>query len=389
MKSTARARRILVVDDEEGILRMFKAVLGGYGYATEEARDARSAFDLLGRQGFDVVISDINMPGIDGLAFLTAVRDRDPHLPVILMTGRPSEDSSRRAQREGAFRYVIKPVMPAVLRETVERAIVARDLSRAPDVSSSPANREGEAGDAGARLERAIATAWVAYRPIVSCAKRSVIAYSTRVCSSEPAFESSGALFDGAQCAGRLDHLLRTVRNRAAQAPPGDAKLVIEMPASQLGDPELCDTASTLGQMAGRVVLDITERATLDGLTDLPLRIASLRATGFAIGVGSVGVGFADFGCFARVRPDWGRLDASFVHDIHRRPHKQRIASTLAHLCADQGIVLIADGVNSWDDHRALIDLGIDGHEGDLFGKPERRFAAPRWHEFREESPRH
>jgi EAL domain-containing protein (putative c-di-GMP-specific phosphodiesterase class I) len=131
--------------------------------------------------------------------------------------------------------------------------------------------------------------------------------------------------------------------------------------------------------MADRVVLEITERATLEGLTDLPARIASLRGVGFGIGVGSLGTGFADFGCFARIRPDWGRLDAAFVHDIHGRQHKQRVAGTLAHLCADQGIALVADGVDSWEDQRALIDLGVDWQSGDLFGKPERRFAAPRW----------
>src|SRR5579859_7302812 len=123
--------RILLVDDEPGMLRMLKVALGQYGFVTEEALDGQEAMELLGRKSFDVIVSDVNMPRYPGLEFLRGVRERDPDVPVIMMTGKPSIESSTRAVEYGAFRYLVKPVMPAALRDAVERAIRLHEIARA------------------------------------------------------------------------------------------------------------------------------------------------------------------------------------------------------------------------------------------------------------------
>ena len=128
--SPQRPYCILLVDDEPGILRMFKAALTNYGFLTEEARDGREAMDRLARGTFDAIVSDINMPGSGGLEFLRAVRERDLDVPVIMMTGKPSAQSSRKAMESGAFRCLTKPVMPATLRDVVEQAVSVHDVAR-------------------------------------------------------------------------------------------------------------------------------------------------------------------------------------------------------------------------------------------------------------------
>src|SRR5580658_2244403 len=103
---TRNTTRVLLVDDEPSIRRMFKTALANYGFETEEASDGREALRRIARTPFDVIVSDINMPGQGGLEFLRDVRKRDLDVPVIMMTGKPTLESSNRALEYGAFRYL-------------------------------------------------------------------------------------------------------------------------------------------------------------------------------------------------------------------------------------------------------------------------------------------
>jgi DNA-binding NtrC family response regulator len=118
------------VDDEPGILRMFRTALADAGFDIEEASDGRVALERLANESFDVVVSDINMPRYGGLDLLRNVQGRYPDIPMIMMTGKPSLDSSNKALELGAVRYLIKPVFPAALKEAVERAAEAYALRR-------------------------------------------------------------------------------------------------------------------------------------------------------------------------------------------------------------------------------------------------------------------
>jgi DNA-binding NtrC family response regulator len=121
--------RILLVDDEPSILRMFRSALANYGYATELAGSLDEAMLLLEMESFDVVVSDVNMPGGSGFDLLLAVRRRGLAVPFLIMTGKPPVDFLKKAAEAGAWRAVIKPVMPPALRDLVE-AMVAEGRQR-------------------------------------------------------------------------------------------------------------------------------------------------------------------------------------------------------------------------------------------------------------------
>lgn len=118
-----RRRRILLVDDEPGLLRIFHTALKIYGYDVVGCVSASEALERLGRESFDVVISDVNMPKCGGIELLQMIRKLHPSLPVIVMTGRPSADVERRAIEHGASSFLIKPIMPANLRSAIESAL--------------------------------------------------------------------------------------------------------------------------------------------------------------------------------------------------------------------------------------------------------------------------
>jgi EAL domain-containing protein (putative c-di-GMP-specific phosphodiesterase class I) len=358
---------------------MFKTVLSGYGFETHGAEDARSAVELLTQRPFDVIISDINMPGLSGLELLRSVRARDRDVPVILMTGKPSAESSVEALERGAFRYFIKPIMPAVLREAVECAIQAHDIARSQNPSTSNL-ASGSTGAGERRFERALAAIWIAYQPIVSCPERTVFGYEALVRTDEPGFEFPGVLVEAATRLGRLAELGAMARSRAAVRPPGSSKLLVKVAPSELSDADLHDPASKLATIADQVMLELTERPELERVTDLSSRVATLREIGFAIAIDALSGGYADLETLERVRPDAAKLDAALVHDIHCRSAKQRSVRAMSRLCSDQGIAIIAPGVDAPADRRALLDLGVELLQGDLFAKPARRFpAVPDW----------
>ena len=140
----AEPRSILVVDDDRAMREMLASLFREQGFQVAEAGSADEATKLLGESDFDVVLSDIRMPGKSGIQMVGDVRRLRPHTPVILMTAFGSIDSAVEAMRAGAFDYVRKPFEPDVVQLTVERALERRVLEeenrrlrRAVDQTSS------------------------------------------------------------------------------------------------------------------------------------------------------------------------------------------------------------------------------------------------------------
>jgi len=119
---------LLIVDDEPMIRGTLGQFLTRAGHDVAAAADVASAFRHLEGTTFDVVLSDIVMPGPDGLELLRRVRERTPETKVILLTGEPSVDTASKALRAGAFDYLAKPVARAQLIATVERALAFKTL---------------------------------------------------------------------------------------------------------------------------------------------------------------------------------------------------------------------------------------------------------------------
>jgi two-component system response regulator AtoC len=121
--------RVLAVDDEADMLEVLEDVLRRPGLAVETERDSGRALLRLGEETFDLLITDLRMPGMDGLALLQAAREADPDLLVLVVTAYPAVESAVEAIRGGAFDYVTKPFEPDHLRIVVDRALSHRRLA--------------------------------------------------------------------------------------------------------------------------------------------------------------------------------------------------------------------------------------------------------------------
>jgi len=127
---TRRGTHILLIDDDEAVLDMVESALSHYGmtvHCCSEGEQALARLVTPGAPQFDLVISDINMEGMDGFEVIRKVKAIAPHLPVVLMTGQASVDYAIRAMRMGASNLFMKPL---AMRDLVQSVFHLVDLHR-------------------------------------------------------------------------------------------------------------------------------------------------------------------------------------------------------------------------------------------------------------------
>ena len=124
----AEASRILVIDDERGLRDFLGYELSELGYSVDSAADAAEGLKKLQAGGFGLVISDVRMPGMDGIALLEEIKRRTPGVQVVLTTGYGSVETAVEAMKRGAFDFLLKPVETVRLAAVVRRAFDSGEL---------------------------------------------------------------------------------------------------------------------------------------------------------------------------------------------------------------------------------------------------------------------
>ena len=122
--------KILVVDDEPAMLAAFKEILGGLDHEVVTARRAETAIEQLQSAHFDLLILDVRLPGMSGLQALRRIKLDHPKIPIIVMTGHGTMNTAVEATKLGAFDYQLKPIEPAAILATIEKALEGVRLMR-------------------------------------------------------------------------------------------------------------------------------------------------------------------------------------------------------------------------------------------------------------------
>jgi len=118
----AEKSRILVIDDEKRMCDSIKVLLTNIGYEVDTAENGRVGIDKLKVDSFDLVITDLMMPDLDGFAVMKHIRENCRGTLVIVITGYASVESAVRAIRSGAYDYILKPFDFEIIKISVERA---------------------------------------------------------------------------------------------------------------------------------------------------------------------------------------------------------------------------------------------------------------------------
>jgi EAL domain-containing protein (putative c-di-GMP-specific phosphodiesterase class I) len=359
------------------LVRSYARTLTAEGYEVEVRLDGESAIDAVKTTALDVVLSDIDMPRLGGVALLELIRAHDLDIPVVLITGSPSLETAVAAVEHGALRYLTKPVDPNNLRAVTADAVRLHRLARAKrsalDLAGGLDRMVGDRAGLVASFGNALDSLWIAYQPIVSWSRREVFGFEALLRSRESALPHPGAILDAAERLERLPELGRAIRARAA-APAGgipkSAVLFVNLHTHDLLDDQLFDRERPLARMADQVVLEITERASLHHIRDVQMRISRLREMGFRIAVDDLGAGYAGLTSFAHLEPEVVKLDMSLVRNVHAQPTKQTLVRTMIAMCHELGMQVVAEGIETPEERDAIVEAGCDLMQGYLFARP-------------------
>ena len=118
--------KILIIDDEKDVRDLFRSFLEGEDFEIKEASDGQEAFNLAAQEKFDLYITDVFMPEMNGVEFMKVLKMLDPDSVVIIITGYDNMEYTRQALDYGAFRFLTKPVKMAEFRSVVELGLMER-----------------------------------------------------------------------------------------------------------------------------------------------------------------------------------------------------------------------------------------------------------------------
>jgi EAL domain-containing protein (putative c-di-GMP-specific phosphodiesterase class I) len=377
---------ILLVEDDEAVRQVYSRLLTRDGFSVFLAKNGLEALEVFEKESIELVLSDIGMPDMNGVELLRSLRMRDLDVPVILMTGNPQLDSATEAVAQGALRYLTKPVDGKELRTVAGRAIRLNRLARIKREAMAAMGmgdmQHGDLAGLDAGFGRCLSSLFMAYQPIVLWSKQRVFAYEALLRSREPTLPCPKSVLDAADRLNRVHELGRAVRASVARdilTFPDTMQVFVNLHPMDLLDEDLVGGTCPLTKHSRRVVLEITERATLEGMHDIRQRVACLRSLGYRIALDDLGAGYAGLTSFAHLEPDIVKVDRSLVQDIGSDRTKQKLLSSLAQLCGQLDMSVVCEGIETFEERDTLLGLDCDLLQGYLFARPERVPTAIAW----------
>lgn len=127
-------KRILVVDDDQVVGQSFQRVLTNKGYRVDTALSGREAFEKYAGADFDMVFTDLRMPGQDGLEVARRIKEMNPWLPIVVVTGYGTQEAEAKAKAIGVAEFLQKPLTPSIIEE-----VAARIMGRIATAAAVPA----------------------------------------------------------------------------------------------------------------------------------------------------------------------------------------------------------------------------------------------------------
>ena len=378
----ARPASILIVDDDDDFLRSCVRMLQLWDYEVRQATTVETALQLVREHDFDLILSDINMPGMNGIEFLRRVRGHDRDVPVILMTGGPELETARMAVEWGAQSYLLKPLSAPQLKEAIDRHIQAhQEVRRERKILADREREERENQTLREQLGHALDKMWMAFQPIVSWSTKSVVAYEALMRTTEATLHDPTQILAVAERLGEghtLGHRTRGLIAEVMAQHPELPGVFINLHVLDLLDEQLYAPDSPLLTFASRIHFEITERMAIEQVPDTHQRIERLRKLGYKIAVDDLGEGYSGLNSVAALEPDAVKLDMSLIRGIEKTPTKRHMVRALASFCRAMGTPFVAEGVETQAELDALLELGADWLQGFLFARPDYPLPVPR-----------
>jgi DNA-binding NtrC family response regulator len=137
-------KRVLVVDDDQVVGQSFERVLSNKGYKVDTAMSGREAFEKYAGGDFDMVFTDLRMPGEDGLEVARRIKEMNPWLPIVVVTGYGTQEAEASAKAIGVSEFLHKPLTPSIIEEVAARMTSRTSKTVAAETASAPAAAKQE-----------------------------------------------------------------------------------------------------------------------------------------------------------------------------------------------------------------------------------------------------
>ncbi len=360
---------VLLVDDEASITASLSRTLAFMreDFTVLTAERAQEGLEILRSTPVDVVVSDEQMPEMAGSEFLSRVREEFPDVVRIILTGQASMDATIAAINDArVFRFLTKPCPPEDFITCLDDALASRNADGdGPEVSA--------VDELDRDLSEALTGIHMVFQPILRAAGAQIFAYEALLRSSHPSLPGPEELLSAAAHLDRELEVDRRIRPLIAEklptAPDGVAVFVNLCPGS-LYDEALLDGSDVLDPYSERIVLEMTEQAPLGEIDGVSDRLAALRDRGYRLALDDFGAGYNGLTSFATLQPHIVKFDKELVQEVGHSPTRRRIVSSLVNLCREMEITTLAEGIETAEDYRHLVETGCDLFQGWVIGKP-------------------
>lgn len=364
---------ILIVDDDPVICRALRRVLVSEGLRVITADDGPTALRRLQDHVFDVALVDYDMPGIDGLKVLSAIREAQPGCIRMLMTGSTDFPMIVEAVNRGeVLRVVEKPFEPrAFLRHLGEAYSSVRRMAEVRHAQQKAVETSERS-----MLEACLREGFIrmALQPILR-PDGSPYGYEALLRSSHCILDGPMSILRVAERHDMVMELGAEVARRCGEILEvlgADEHLFMNLHPEQLGDMDaLMATLEPVRPFAERVAIEITERSRLQGIGGWEKSVDELQAAGFQIAVDDLGAGYNSLSVLADLQPAYIKIDMSIVRNCDKEPRKQRLVDLLVKFGDATGAIVLGEGIETAEEADTLRLCGIHLVQGYHFGRPQ------------------
>jgi len=370
--------KALVVDDDKDMGRLISRMLSTRGdFKVTLCSEPGIALVKAAQQSFDVVISDVVMPGMSGIELMKGIRTFNYDVPIILVTGTPSMEIAQQAIEFGAYQYFTKPLDSDLLFSAATEAShihrIAQLKREFSELSGQEDLRPGDMAGRSNALDAALKTLYMAYQPIVRAGSHDVFGYEAFLRSQEPRLPFPVEIINTAHMLDRMYELSSRIRIAASEPfieHHEHSSLFINLHPRELLDPDLISPDAPLTRMASKVILEVSEDNLLEDIVETKHRLGQIKELGFQICVDGLGSGLAGISNFTILKPSIIKLDSSLVYKIETSDAKKKIVQSLVNTCHELGILVVAVGIETRGELDTCTEIGCDLLQGYFLGKP-------------------
>jgi two-component system cell cycle sensor histidine kinase/response regulator CckA len=366
---------VLVVDEDDSVRIALSRVLTSRGFVVLEAVSAKAALQVVQEVQPSVLMTEVRLTDMDGLDLLAALRRIRPRLPAIIFSGQMSNEDTRRAIDSRVSAFLSKPIDSERFYTEVDRAIKdghVAELQHQLLLSRVPASMVEDLPATERQFSESVSQLQMAYQPIVRAHDYSIFAYEALARSRGP-LESPDKLLAAAEILGRIDELGQAIRRSIADTLSLHTECLepvfVNLHPAELRGDLLVSHGEPLLKHSSRVIFEVTERAQLTGEM-LQETLERIRNVGYRIALDDLGEGYAGLSWLIRLLPDFAKIDMSLVRDIQHSKMKRELVASLVIVCRRAGTVVVAEGVESFEEATVLKDIGCDLLQGYLFARP-------------------